>query len=1631
MFKNKKISYKILVTLLLVGIIPALLIAVFSLGSATTSLREAQYSKLDNMRLNKEKQIDNLFASYINNLETITDIVSTYRDEGFDHLESLHKEKEKKINEYFDKIQEEISFLSESPELTNVRLALDKQKDFLIKSKKVFAYTDAYILKIENNEILASTSGDIEKKLKEELKKGVKDSPYFSDFYFDQKSNKYYFYVSFPIAYANGKKPNLLVLRYDKAGLNGILNDRNGYGQSGETYLISKTNQKFVFKSDMITMGQGEYIVGFDEIDIIPNYWTDVYEKENIEEVYSDSSDKLVMVVANKIDLKGNKWALVSKRDFEEVIDRRISSKGLNIYENFVSEFDFFDLSLIHPKGKVFYSVAKGKEYETNILTGPYSQSSLAHLIKEVNESKKLVFKDFSPYLANANLKRAFIGIPFLSKDQVEFVIVAQISIDNINKIINTHEYSDIDAIYLIGKDKQLRSDIEAYNIAFEDSENYILPNEELFKKALNGIDSTLVTENILGEKVLASYGSIKIADTTWAIVGEKNYKKALESVYMLQLVVSFTLVLTLISVAYIAFRISKSLSKPIIELTNWAKEITLGKTERREVEENVEEINLLNNSFNKMVDSFEEIEHICSEISIGNLDSKFYLRSDYDRLGLSINLMRDKFINVIKKAEEISLGDYDTTIEVSNEDQLSNALVEMTKSLRQARDLNQMQIFLKGGQNLVNETFQGHKGIKELADEVIKNICIYLNIPIGTLFLKSDNNKYKLFGEYTFSPRTNKVEEIIVGQGLLGQSIKDKYMKILENVPKDYLAVKSSLGSRSVENIVALPCIYDSEVIAILELGLFERVEESDKELLNLISESIGIGFNSALTRREAESLLEKTLEQARELQKQKENLFKANEDLEKQTKVLIENERKLQQQQEELRVTNEELEEQTKVLKDSESALQAQQEELRVINEELEDRTKSLEEQKRVVNEKNERLEKAQEEIIKKAKELEIASKYKSEFLANMSHELRTPLNSILILSQLLGENQNLSSSAIEYANTINSSGKDLLDLINDILDLSKVEAGKMEVNLEYVFVEDIIEKLRRVFEPQSKKKNLEFDINIEKNIELETDLQRVNQILKNLLSNAIKFTEEGSVGIKTYAVDKEGKKYVAFEVNDTGIGISKEKVKVIFEAFHQGDGTTSRKFGGTGLGLSISKELSRLLGGEIEVESEMNKGSTFRILLPIKYKGKRKVKKDFKANDFIKENITEKKKESNKKKRKEKKSFEDFILLIEDDSNFGSVLDEMARKKGFESVLCKSGEEGVEVLKKKIPKAIILDRGLPGMSGFEVLEYIKSDEDLKDIPVHIMSGLDPDEKIKQMGIADYFKKPISLEKINGVFEKIEQVTNNQVKKLLIVEDDKVHSESIRVFLEEHSKEIEIKQISNGKDTIDTLLSERFDCMILDLGLEDISGIELLDKIRSEDISQIPIIIYTGRDLSIDENELLEKYAETVIIKGPESMNRLLDEANLFLHHIESVNKEKKQRLIQSEYTKEERLVDKTVLVVDDDIRNVFALTSILENKGMKVEVARNGYEAIEKVNDEKIDLVLMDIMMPEMDGYTAMRKIRKDSRFEKLPIIALTAKAMKEDRDKCINAGANDYMSKPVDLDKLLSLMRVWLY
>jgi signal transduction histidine kinase/DNA-binding response OmpR family regulator len=776
------------------------------------------------------------------------------------------------------------------------------------------------------------------------------------------------------------------------------------------------------------------------------------------------------------------------------------------------------------------------------------------------------------------------------------------------------------------------------------------------------------------------------------------------------------------------------------------------------------------------------------------------------------------------------------------------------------------------------------------------------------------------------------------------------------------------------------------------------------------------------------------------------------------------IEQSEELQSQQEELRQNNEELEVQTKALKESEANLQNQQEELRVINEELEERTKGLEIQKNDISIKNESLKDAQVQIEEKAKALETASKYKSEFLANMSHELRTPLNSILVLSQILAGKKDttpLNDKQLEFANTIHSSGEDLLKLINDILDLSKIEAGKIDVNFEEISLLKLSHYAERTFSAVANEKELDFKIEIEDGLpeSIVSDLQRVQQIVNNLISNAMKFTSKGCVTMTFHAGKKPGSSnsqedissYIGISITDTGIGIPIHKQDIIFEAFKQSDGTTSRKYGGTGLGLSISKELAALLGGFICLESKVGEGSTFTLMLPYeKDKQKQLLRGNEKSlntpeglgNTFINIGSTEGevgKTSGNNEKvnckinddRGSIKVNDKSLLIIEDDKNFASILFELAHEKGYKCLIAQEGVDGINLAIKYKPDAILLDIGLPDISGWRVIEKLKQNKDTESISVHVISANDHYNASEKMNsILGYLKKPASLESLELVFMKIQEDALKPLKRILIVDENKDEFGSISENLSKKGFEITI--LDSGIEAYNLLVSEVFDCLILDLSLKDMSGFELLTKLRNEGITSLQIIIHTENQLTEEDELELQKYTQSIIIKGIRSPDRLLSEVSLFLHDLDMKIDEMSIKTIKSEHEKKDILNNKKILIVDDDMRNIFALTSVLEEKGSDVVVARNGKEGIKKLDENQdIDLILMDIMMPEMDGYAAIGEIRKKERHKKTPIIAITAKAMKDDKQKCIDAGANEYLTKPIDIDKLISLLRVWLY
>lgn len=924
----------------------------------------------------------------------------------------------------------------------------------------------------------------------------------------------------------------------------------------------------------------------------------------------------------------------------------------------------------------------------------------------------------------------------------------------------------------------------------------------------------------------------------------------------------------------------------------------------------------------------------------------------------------------------------------------------------------------LAGSAQLVKST-QGNKQPRELANIIINHLATYLKAQIGALYILEENGTHlKMAGAYASDEKNITPAYVRLGEGLIGQTALDKKTTLITEIPDNYFTIGTGFGKVVPKSIISVPFVYENDVIGVIALGSIYPFTELQKEYLQMTLDSIAITITSSQAREKSKELLEETQRQSEELQVQ----------------------------QEELKQANEELHTKTELLERSESILKTQQEELQQINVELEEKANMLEEQKT-------KLEDAKIEIERKADEIAVTSKYKSEFLANMSHELRTPLNSVLILSQLLAENKSnkLGEKETEYAKNIFNSGTDLLNLINEILDLSKIEAGKMELDISEVPLASLMGHTASMFSEVAKSNGVDLRLNVSpenRNLILTTDRQRVEQIIRNLLSNAFKFTGKGgsvtfTIGLPSADVVFKNKslqaasKVVAFSVCDTGIGILKEKQEIIFNAFQQADGSTKRKYGGTGLGLSISRELAVALGGEIHLESEEGRGSTFTLYLP----------QQFNSSTVIAEkHVTIKEKDVRYREIKkvvaaeEAEAIDDrnhirendrVVLIIEDEMPFANALLDFIRGRNYKGIIATQGNTGLSYARHYKPDAILLDIKLPVMNGTEVLKQLKNDPDLRHIPVQIISSLGQKKEGLQLGAFDYIQKPVTTMDLQKSFDKIERFVNKKLKKLLIVEDNREHNNAIRELI--GNGDVKCSSAFLGSEAYEMLSRDPFDCIIVDLGLPDMSGFELLDKIKGNELlNKIPIVVYTGKDLKKEDNVRLSKLANTVVLKTADSHERLLDETILFLHRVEAKLPKEKQKLIRNLHRADEILKNKIILIVDDDIRNIYSLTNAFEDEGLKCLTAENGKVALKMLEDNpSLDLILMDVMMPEMDGYEATIAIRSREEFKKLPIIALTAKAMKGDKEKCLAVGMSDYISKPVNLEQLLSLMRVWLY
>jgi CheY-like chemotaxis protein/CHASE3 domain sensor protein len=937
--------------------------------------------------------------------------------------------------------------------------------------------------------------------------------------------------------------------------------------------------------------------------------------------------------------------------------------------------------------------------------------------------------------------------------------------------------------------------------------------------------------------------------------------------------------------------------------------------------------------------------------------------------------------------------------------------------ALTTSRNYRQLtaQAWIRAGQIALAARLGGEQSLESLGERLLGFLSEYLDAQAGAVYV-AEGGIFRRMAAYAAPSGADK-QSFRSGEGLIGQCGKDGRLLHLKEIPEDYLSVASGVGEGTPRELILAPAAVDETVQGVVELGFFRRVTAADRELLVRVSEALAVAVRSARDRAQREALLEETQRQAEELQTQ----------------------------QEELRVANEELEVQSRSLKESQAQLEAQQAELEQSNAHLEEQTHLLENQR-------DALTQAQSTLVAKAVELERANQYKSEFLANMSHELRTPLNSTLILAKLLADNKpgNLTEEQVRFAQTISSAGQELLAVINDVLDLSKIEAGMIEVTPGQVALEELLQTLRGNFQGVAQQKGLAFETHREPGApeRIETDSGRLGQILRNLLANAFKFTEQGAVRLTISAPDAQN---VSFAVRDSGIGIASQHHATVFEAFRQADGSTHRKYGGTGLGLSISRDLARLLGGDITLESALGAGSTFKLTLP------RVLAPDAQAQSL--KGAPERARAAGGipapapaplraqvdpqplspaalgDDREHLTPGSRVLLIVEDDVHFAGVLRDLAHEMNFQCVVTHTARDALIAATTLHPSAIVLDIRLPDSSGIAVLDQLKRDSRVRHIPVHVVSMAQVEREALERGAVGYAVKPIERERLVEAFRWLEVKLSQGIRRVLVIEDDDRQRASIEQLLT--ADKVAITAVPSAAAALEALGVTTFDCMVLDLSLPDLSGYELLQHMAAgEGVSFPPVIVYTGRSLTREQEEQLRRFSSSIIIKDARSPERLLDEVTLFLHQVESELPLERQSMLKKARDRDAVLEERRILVVEDDVRNIFALTRVLEPKGAKVEIARNGREALDALArsdgtaDNAIDLVLMDIMMPEMDGLTAIREIRKRPEWGRLPIIALTAKAMKGDREKCLAAGANDYIAKPLDVDKLVSLVRIWM-
>ncbi|MEY3220322.1 MAG: hypothetical protein RIT27_1679 [Pseudomonadota bacterium] len=1670
-----KLHSKIFGTSLIIGIVPLILIGVIAVWQSDTALSKQVFNQLESLREIKKAQIENFFLERKQDANNLLEVVGMLWKNALDKMLVEQDNKKTQIINYIQNKYDNLVIIAQNSHNIQTMEEFDqafkkegkiggtawldvqeKRGSFFVNASKQYNFYDWLLISKEGNVVYSSAKksemgqnvlkGDLQTTgLRRAFQRSLGHEIVVEDFSFYSPADKYMAFFSAPLI-QNGEIIGVLVMSITPDEINEIMLRNSGMGQTADNFLVGKgSDDKTYYRSNRRLYEKDAFGKPRNSADINRAFTGETAIGARINKI-----GKLALFINSPLQVLGLNWVIATTMEMEEAITPK-QENNQDFFNNYTNRYGYHDLLLVHPSGKIFYTTKREADYGANIFEGAFANTHLSKLIRKILEEKTFSLSDYEAYEPSQNRPTAFVAQPLLStKGDVQFVVVLQMLDDSLNKLTQYREgLGKTGEIYLVGNNYLMRSNSvldpqkHSMNYSFQHPEDGNVKTDAV-KFALKGEKGKIITTNYLGDTVLSAYTPLKIENHQWALIVDIGKNEAFSSVFELKIFIATLGIIAIFIIWFFAKKITQQLVTPLSEINNQLRTLSQGKPVKESlVYQGKDEIAEIVCSTEQLKMGVRGTIEQAKAIAIGNFNNDIKLLSEQDEMGQALTEMTKTLRGVILQANAIASGDYHREVKLLSEnDELGRALSEMTRRLREITDRNlqalqqleeenarkNMQDWLKTGQTLLSESMSGDLDLLTLSKNIITFLSRYLECQVGTFYLlhipdlnKSQIQHLKLIATYAYKKRKNVSNEVMIGEGLLGQAALEKETIIVSQVPEDYVNIQSGLGESTPHNLAIVPFVYEGHLKGVFELGSFKAFSEIQLDFLQQITPAIAIAINTAESRVRLQELLQQSQTMAEELQSQTEEL-------------------------------------------------QAQQEELRQTNEELEERSRELERQKDSIKIKNQELEKNRTEVERKAKELEVANQYKSEFLANMSHELRTPLNSMLILAQMLAANKdsNLSEKQVEFAQTIHKAGTELLVLINDILDLSKVEAGHLELHFEECPLVQITESLQRKFTHMAEDKGLNFVIDVDNSLEellLYTDSQRLQQIVTNLLSNAFKFTEKG--GRVTLKIQRpttninhlSASNSIIISAIDTGIGIPKEKQHLIFEAFKQADGTTSRRYGGTGLGLSISRELTRLLGGFLQIESEEGIGSTFSLVIPervekavstsnqqdeehhikpiLKTPPKApKVLMNEMPDDEIQITQPEPPKFETKISEDDRHNIQigdRVLLIIEDDVQFAQLLQELAHEKDFKCILAHDGKNGLELAKQYQPSAIILDVGLPLVDGWTVMDRLKTDAQTRHIPVHFMSGGDiaQSRDARQMGAIGYLLKPVSMTELGNAFKKIEHFIDHEVKHLLIALAEENRHQQVLDLLD--SSEVSTELVTNSEEAYQKLHSSTVDCIVLDIDFDEGRSLKMLEQLRADDdLSLIPVIIYTNRELTPIEEKRLAQNGEDLTLKAVHSPERLLDEATLFLHQVESKLPKEQQRILKMIHDKEAILNNKKVLLVDDDARNVFSLGATLENKGMEVLIAKDGTQAMQLLEEHPtVDLILMDIMMPRMDGYETMRKIRAQGRFRKLPIIALTAKAMKGDRVKCIEAGANDYMAKPLETEKLLSLMRVWLY